>query len=783
MNRHVLCVALLLSPFAQAATFCIDTVAEFNSALETATHNGSVGDELRLVTGSYGPIGDIDEISSGDLSISGGWTNPCIARSSISSISTIFSAPSTDSLKIQMHGADLEIERMRFTAWNSIIFGDYAPAPGNIGTVRIARSIFTSTTQGLLITSGYHDVTVENSVFAGNTNSGLRIRRTTSGTQQMDLLVQFNTFANNDRGLFLDLSLQQVSTLNVLNNVASNNSDRDLVISGQLATVRNSFWNSQLFQTGGGLTGTSSDNRSGDAGLDAALRPIEPTSQLINNGKFQLFGVLSSDNDGGPRRVGSNPDIGAYESAFNDSPEITVTSTGNSGIGTLRQAIIEANNNTSFKKIVFNIDGVCPRSINLTTALPALTQPVEIDGYTQPGSIPNDDSGTFGGTVCVFLRGAGAVDTGLHLQTDAASEAMTVRGLGFYGFSGEALLIDGPGHGNISGNLFGTGLLSNEIFADTVIRIDNAPDTRIGGPDRGDRNVIGGGAQFGIRLDPSAIGHRVVQGNSIGVNRSGTGSLANGIGVRVDSSKSDQIISNVISFNDSHGILVLGDTLLTQGVTISNNRIGMRTGNDSLGGNGGNGVRLEGGVAAYIYANQIWNHPSDGIVVLSTSRANRLTSNNFRNNTLQAIDLSPNGVNPIDLDVGQTGANDQQNYPSINTARGSSSQGRLAGVISSANGTYIMQVFISDNCTNAAGFTQAEQTLGFSAPITATCAGINFNCSVPFEVIFDNSVINGESMFGKAITTMARDEEGNSSEISECHIYTDDGSLLRDGFE
>src|SRR5512138_241961 len=69
--------------------------------------------------------------------------------------------------------------------------------------------------------------------------------------------------------------------------------------------------------------------------------------------------------------------------------EFTVSNTNNAGVGSLRQAMLDANTNPGADRIVFNIPGDGLQSIRLTNALPALTDPVEIDGYTQPGSNPN----------------------------------------------------------------------------------------------------------------------------------------------------------------------------------------------------------------------------------------------------------------------------------------------------------------------------------------------------------------------------------------------------------
>src|SRR5690348_17869034 len=71
----------------------------------------------------------------------------------------------------------------------------------------------------------------------------------------------------------------------------------------------------------------------------------------------------------------------------------TVTNTGDSGTGSLRQAILDANANPGLDTIAFDITSGCAASgvCTITPAgnLPTITDPVILDGYTQPGSSAN----------------------------------------------------------------------------------------------------------------------------------------------------------------------------------------------------------------------------------------------------------------------------------------------------------------------------------------------------------------------------------------------------------
>src|SRR4030095_14131028 len=58
----------------------------------------------------------------------------------------------------------------------------------------------------------------------------------------------------------------------------------------------------------------------------------------------------------------------------------TVTSTADSGVGTLRQAILDANTNPGADTIAFNIVGSGVHTIAVASALPTITGPTTVDG-------------------------------------------------------------------------------------------------------------------------------------------------------------------------------------------------------------------------------------------------------------------------------------------------------------------------------------------------------------------------------------------------------------------
>src|SRR5207245_2771692 len=93
-----------------------------------------------------------------------------------------------------------------------------------------------------------------------------------------------------------------------------------------------------------------------------------------------------------------------------------VTNTNDSGPGSLRQAILDANANAGADMIAFNISGAGAHTIIPASALPTITDPVTIDGTTQPG---------FSGNPLIELNGSNAFGNGFTINAGSS----TVRGL------------------------------------------------------------------------------------------------------------------------------------------------------------------------------------------------------------------------------------------------------------------------------------------------------------------------------------------------------------------
>ena len=81
--------------------------------------------------------------------------------------------------------------------------------------------------------------------------------------------------------------------------------------------------------------------------------------------------------------------LGVLAAAASPAGTFNVTNVNDSGAGSLRQAITDANANAGADTIAFNIAGSGVHTIVLATPLPNITSPATIDGYTQAGASPN----------------------------------------------------------------------------------------------------------------------------------------------------------------------------------------------------------------------------------------------------------------------------------------------------------------------------------------------------------------------------------------------------------
>ncbi len=287
----------------------------------------------------------------------------------------------------------------------------------------------------------------------------------------------------------------------------------------------------------------------------------------------------------------------------------TVTSTADSGAGTLREAIMDANANPGGDTIQFGIVGSGVHTIALASSLPDITDAVTIDGYTQAGSSANTNPTSQGlNTVLqIEIDGSGAASG--NCLVSMASD-VTIRGLNFHNCPGSTIQLAGAFTNNVvAGNILG--LLPDGMTLQTGpnttftggVSIGVQTNARVGGTNPADRNLISGFRYPQVRIQGGS-GH-LVQGNLIGTDISGLLRLvapnSSNQGIAVDAG-TDILIGgptpsarNVVAVGNTL-ILVQGNTAVAtvQGNFVGTDVTGQRAFQGLIGFDGGVGIGAYG---------------------------------------------------------------------------------------------------------------------------------------------------------------------------------------------
>jgi titin len=265
----------------------------------------------------------------------------------------------------------------------------------------------------------------------------------------------------------------------------------------------------------------------------------------------------------------------------------TVTNVADSGPGTLRSAITNANATPGPDWIHFNLTGTGPFTIAPLSPLPALTDPTIIDATTQPG---------YAGVPRVRLNGtaAGAAASGLRLESGASGS--TIRGLAILAFGRYGVEVVGG-----SSNVIEACYLGVDVDGVTAVGnsggvfLKGATDCIVGGEAPGAGNVISGNLNDGVYLEDNG-GHQVL-GNFIGLSAGGTARVPNfKQGVRIRFSANNQVggvtpgARNVISANGESGVGI--DEGGSSNNVVQGNFIGLNAAGTAALGNTNHGVFL-----------------------------------------------------------------------------------------------------------------------------------------------------------------------------------------------
>ncbi len=425
-----------------------------------------------------------------------------------------------------------------------------------------------------------------------------------------------------------------------------------------------------------------------------------------------------------------------------------------SGNCTLRAAIQQANALSS-GVIEFNISGTGTHTISPASALPTITRPVFIDGYSQ--------SGASAGTLLIELDGAsaGTDADGLTLS----GEDSVVRGLVVNGFEGNGIVLEGSSGGqSLEGNHIGTNVDGSvdDGNGSAGVYVNGAPGVLLWD------NVISGNDSHGVHVSGGGASGVVLQGNTIGLNAAGAADLGNtDAGVHIDGAPDALLAMNTISGNDSHGISVSGGG--ASGASISGNTIGLNAAGDASVGNTGSGVHISGAEDAIVAANSISgngshgvaltgagtedtlvyvnyigtnesgdslgnggsgvhigdsslnnsvedntiaNNSGDGVTIVSSgSTGNTIRKNSIHTNTGHGIDLGDDGATANDTGDADTGPNSLRNYPTDITfaVRDDAASSRFK-IDSTRSQGYVVDFYGCDSSSSGEG----KEWLGFS---------------------------------------------------------------------
>ena len=470
----------------------------------------------------------------------------------------------------------------------------------------------------------------------------------------------------------------------------------------------------------------------------------------------------------------------------------TVTTTADSGAGSLRQALNDANGNAGADTIDFNVSGAgCDGSgvctIAPTLPLPNVTDAVTIDGYTQLGASPNTSAqGAINTILKIVLSGASIPSAwGLYVtSSDVALQGLVVNGFAYavgsnssnnVAFRGCFIGVDASGSTAIP-NIAGV----YTYLGDSVV---------VGGPAPADRNLISGNTDGGVKLDRCS--NCLVQGNLIGTDASATAPIGSGevgvfLGVDcvgtavrenvVAAAASDGIEIGYIGSDTVFGVTVQGNWVGTDAagtVDLGNLRDGIwvRTNQVTVGGLGPG----EGNVIAF-------NRGAGVIVVYDTPqprqcpiRGNAIYSNGVADGagslSTLGIDLGDPGVagqggpTPNDPGDGDTGPNDYQNFPLIASAvtAAPTSSTTIQGTLDSTPSTQFAIDFYADAAClrRPQGFREGQSYIGTDTVTTDGSGHAVINTVLPIAL--------GP---GDKVTATATDPLGNTSEFSQRFVLS-----------
>lgn len=465
---------------------------------------------------------------------------------------------------------------------------------------------------------------------------------------------------------------------------------------------------------------------------------------------------------------------------------VTVTSSGDTiavGDGcTLREAITAANTNAvsgdcpagagGSDTINFAIPGAGVHTIQPASPLPSITEPVVLNGYSQPGSSLNTLANGDNAVLSIEIDGTNAGPGADGLSISATGSGSTVQGFVINRFV--SALVGGGGisvrasNNTIAGNFIGvnasgTAAVGNGGFG---VALSGSGNNTIGGTAPGARNVISSNSRGAIvllgNLSNLTTGN-LIQGNFIGTNASGLAAIPNDGGITVRFSSGNTIggtapgARNLISGNFSHGIAIVDassnnvvrgnliGTDVTGTLPLPNGALSLATlssfggvfvSDGSFGASSQNAIGGTATGAGNIIAFNIRSGVTIGptqMFPMFPSQENAILSNSIFSNTGLGIDLNDDGVTANDTGDSDSGPNGLQNFPVITAVVPGVGFTTIQGTLNSTpNTSFLLQFFSNASCNS-----EGQTFLGTATPANAVTDGTGnatFTVTVPTVV-------------------------------------------------
>jgi hypothetical protein len=412
-----------------------------------------------------------------------------------------------------------------------------------------------------------------------------------------------------------------------------------------------------------------------------------------------------------------------------------VTTTTDSGLGSLRQAILDANANPGPDTIVFAIPGAGVHTISPTTGLPAITEAVAINGYNQADSTWRTEINGALTVTGVFVDGVSYISAPSTFGNGSVSGSLAVV-LGPDGPDGLSPACAPLPVGSLAGKI---ALISRGTctFASKIQNVQNA----------GAIGVIVVNGVPGVfpmgGLDPNSIPAFMVSSEDRATLMTKDGTLAilapSANGLYLASGSSGSTISGLVI----NGFPEQGIRVASSGNMISGNFIGTDVTGTSARPNGDSGVRLFSG-GNTVQDNLLSGNVGDGVSL--NDGANTVLNNKVGSDVTGTVALG-NGRVGIWVGLG-AGSSIKGNLIAAN-----GSAGVLPGiqVDGGSPATLIQNNTISGNATHGILLRSGDNLVGGLAPGEGNIIAFNARDGVSVENPAVNNAILGNSIYSNGL--------------------------------